>query len=109
MEIVLKYFGVLMPKIVHRWNHEVEKPTWVTQSSANIGDVLDHLKLGLDDGTTPDSLTYKDIGKSIGHGSTKTAYTLKDHPDLLFLQLDKWRDDERSVGQLKNEIEGVIC
>jgi hypothetical protein len=22
-------------KIVHRWNHEVEKPTWVTQSSAN--------------------------------------------------------------------------
>ncbi|VVH62213.1 hypothetical protein BSPWISOX_1455, partial [uncultured Gammaproteobacteria bacterium] len=94
-------------KIVHRWNHEVEKPTWVTQSSANIGDVLDHLKLGLDDGTTPDSLTYKDIGKSIGHGSTKTAYTLKDHPDLLFLQLDKWRDDERSVGQLKNEIEWI--
>jgi hypothetical protein len=63
--------------------------------------------LGLDDGTTPDSLTYKDIGKSIGHGSTKTAYTLKDHPDLLFLQLDKWRDDERSVGQLKNEIEWI--
>jgi hypothetical protein len=52
-------------------------------------------------------LAYKDIGKSIGHGSTKTAYTLKDHPDLLFLQLDKWRDDERSVGQLKNEIEWI--
>jgi hypothetical protein len=47
------------------------------------------------------------IGKSAGHGSTKTAYTLKDHPDLLFLQLDKWRDDERSVGQLKNEIEWI--
>jgi hypothetical protein len=31
----------------------------------------------------------------------------KDHPDLLFLQLDKWRDDERSVGQLKNEIEWI--
>jgi hypothetical protein len=29
------------------------------------------------DGTTPDSLTHKDIGKSIGHGSMKTAYTLK--------------------------------
>jgi hypothetical protein len=25
----------------------------------------------------------------------------------LFLQLDKWRDDERSVGQLKNEIEWI--
>jgi hypothetical protein len=58
-------------KIVHRWNHEVEKPTWVTQSSANIGDVLDHLKLGLDDGTTPDSLIHKDIGKSVGHGFSK--------------------------------------
>jgi hypothetical protein len=60
MEIVLKYFGVLMPI-----NHEVEKPTWVTQSSANIGDVLDHLKLGLDDGTTPDSLTFMVLEPSL--------------------------------------------
>jgi hypothetical protein len=69
MEIVLKYFGVLIPislnllihsisffnvrnedqKIIHRWNYELEKSTWTTQSSKNIGKVLEHLKLGLDD------------------------------------------------------------
>jgi hypothetical protein len=32
----------------------------------NIGKVLEHLKLGLDDETTPDSLTHKDIGAPIG-------------------------------------------
>jgi hypothetical protein len=42
-----------------------------------------------DDETTPDSLTHKDIGVPIGRGSMKTAYILKDHPDLLFLQLDE--------------------
>jgi hypothetical protein len=57
-----------------RWNYELEKPTWVTQSSANIGDVLDHLKLGLDDGTTPDSLIHKDIGKSVGHVEYRLAF-----------------------------------
>jgi hypothetical protein len=49
-------------KIIHRWNYELEKSTWTTQSSKNIGKVLEHLKLGLDDETTPDSLTHKDIG-----------------------------------------------
>jgi formamidopyrimidine-DNA glycosylase len=70
MEIVLKYFGVLTPisqvnedgsktmndkdqKIIHRWDYEFGKPTWTTQSSKNIGKVLEHLKLGLDDETTP--------------------------------------------------------
>jgi hypothetical protein len=56
--------------------------------SLSVSKVLDHLKLGLNDETTPDSLTHKDIGKSVGHGSMKTAYTLKNNPDLLFLQLD---------------------
>jgi hypothetical protein len=36
-------------KIIHRWNHESQKSTWTTQSSNNVGKVLDHLKLGLDD------------------------------------------------------------
>jgi hypothetical protein len=79
--------------IIHRWNYELEKSTWTTQSSKNIGKVLEHLKLGLDDETTPDSLTHKDIGVPIGRGSMKTAYILKDHPDLLFLQLDERLED----------------
>jgi hypothetical protein len=70
----------------------VTKPTWTTQSSKNISKVLDHLKLGLDNETAlniPDSLTYEEIGKPIDEGTTKTAYTLKNHPDLLFLQLNE--------------------
>jgi hypothetical protein len=39
--------------------------------------------LGLNDETTPDSLTHKDIGKSVGHGSMKTAYTLKNNPESI--------------------------
>jgi hypothetical protein len=42
--------------------------TWTTQSSNNVGKVLDHLKLGLDDETAlniPDTLTYEEIGKPI--------------------------------------------
>jgi hypothetical protein len=35
------------------------------------------------------SLTYEEIGKPIDEGTTKTAYTLKNHPDLLFLQLNE--------------------
>jgi hypothetical protein len=27
-------------KIIHRWNYELEKSTWTTQSSKNIGKVL---------------------------------------------------------------------
>jgi hypothetical protein len=94
-------------KIIHRWNYKFEKSTWTTESSKNVGDVLDSLKLGLDNKTTPDSLMHTDIGKSIGHGSTKTAYTLKDHPDLLFLQLDESLENANSVRQLKNEIEWI--
>jgi hypothetical protein len=29
-------------KIIHRWNHESQKSTWTTQSSNNVGKVLDH-------------------------------------------------------------------
>ncbi|VVH63380.1 hypothetical protein BSPWISOX_1427, partial [uncultured Gammaproteobacteria bacterium] len=94
-------------KIIHRWNYELEKSTWTTQSSKNIGKVLEHLKLGLDDETTPDSLTHKDIGVPIGRGSMKTAYILKDHPDLLFLQLDERLEDPSSFRTLKNEIEWI--
>jgi hypothetical protein len=52
---------------------------------------LDHLKLGLDDETAfnlPDSLTHEDIGEPINEGSTKVAYILKNHPDLLFLRIN---------------------
>jgi DNA/RNA-binding domain of Phe-tRNA-synthetase-like protein len=34
-------------KIIHRWNYKFEKSTWTTESSKNVGDVLDSLKLGL--------------------------------------------------------------
>jgi hypothetical protein len=88
-------------------NYKFEKSTWTTESSKNVGDVLDSLKLGLDNKTTPDSLMHTDIGKSIGHGSTKTAYTLKDHPDLLFLQLYEGLENSYSVGRLKNEVEWI--
>jgi hypothetical protein len=40
-------------KIIHRWDYGRAKPTWTTQSSKNISKVLDHLKLGLNDETTP--------------------------------------------------------
>jgi hypothetical protein len=46
---------------------------------------MSHLKLGLDDETTPDSLTHKDIGVPIGRGSMKTAYILKDHDFLILI------------------------
>jgi hypothetical protein len=36
------------------------------------------------------------IGVPIGRGSMKTAYILKDHPDLLFLQLDERLEDPSS-------------
>jgi hypothetical protein len=29
-------------KIIHRWDYGLEKSTWATQSSKNIGKVLDH-------------------------------------------------------------------
>ncbi|VVH54836.1 hypothetical protein BSPCLSOX_345, partial [uncultured Gammaproteobacteria bacterium] len=97
-------------KIIHRWNYELEKSTWATQSSKNIGKVLDHLKLGLDDETAfnlPDSLTHEDIGEPINEGSTKVAYILKNHPDLLFLQLNQRLKDAHSVKRLKNEIRWI--
>jgi hypothetical protein len=47
-----------------------------TESSNNISKVLEHLKLGLNDETTPDSLMYKDIGESIGRGSMKIAFKI---------------------------------
>jgi hypothetical protein len=42
-------------KIIYRWNYERARPTWTTESSNNISKVLEHLKLGLNDETTPDS------------------------------------------------------
>jgi uncharacterized protein Usg len=50
---------------------------------------------------------HKDIGESIGRGSMKIAYTLKDHPDLLFLQLNERLDNPSSFRTLKNEIEWI--
>jgi hypothetical protein len=70
-----------------------------------VGKVLDHLKLGLDDETAlniPDTLTYEEIGEPIDKGSTKVAYTLKNHPDLLFLQLGKIPGNRNYVRQLKS-------
>jgi hypothetical protein len=37
----------------------------------------------------------------------KTAYTLKNNPDLLFLQLDERREDEDSVERLKREVDWI--
>jgi hypothetical protein len=66
--------------------------------------------LGLDDETAlniPDTLTYEEIGKPIDKGSTKVAYTLKNHPDLLFLQLGKIPGNRNYVRQLKNEVNWI--
>jgi hypothetical protein len=60
-----KTMGSRDQKIVYRWNYEYKKSIWATERSANTPDVLDNLKLGLDDATTPDSLTHKDLGQSI--------------------------------------------
>jgi hypothetical protein len=46
-----KTMGDRDQKIIHRWNHESQKSTWTTESSNNVGKVLDHLKLGLDNET----------------------------------------------------------
>ncbi|WP_143243121.1 C80 family cysteine peptidase, partial [Bathymodiolus azoricus thioautotrophic gill symbiont] len=94
-------------KIIHRWDYGRNRSTWTTQSSKNIAKVLDHLKLGLDDETTPDSLMHKDIGEYIGRGAMKVAYTLKDHPDLLFLQLNERLENPSSIERLTNEIEWI--
>jgi hypothetical protein len=105
-----KTMGDRDQKIIHRWNHESQKSTWTTESSNNVGDVLDHLKLGLDDKTVlniPDALTYEEIGKPIDKGSTKVAYTLKNHPDLLFLQLGKSPANRNYIRQLRNEVEWI--
>jgi hypothetical protein len=58
-------------KIFWRFNAHFSKFVNPVQSSKNISKVLDHLKLGLNDETTPDSLTHKDIGKSVGLASLK--------------------------------------
>ncbi|CAC9592032.1 hypothetical protein, partial [uncultured Gammaproteobacteria bacterium] len=97
-------------KIIHRWDYLRERSTWTTQSSKNIAKVLDHLKLGLDGETAlniPDSLTHEDIGRPINEGSTKVAYTLKNHPDLLFLQLEENPGESDYIEQLKNEVEWI--
>jgi hypothetical protein len=54
-----------------------------------------------------DSLTYEDIGNPINEGSTKVAYTLKNHPDLLFLQLGENLEKSDYIEQLKNEVEWI--
>jgi hypothetical protein len=53
----------------------------------------------------PDSLTHEDIGNPINEGSTKVAYTLKNHPDLLFLQLGEnpGESDYSHPGFTRNE------
>ncbi|CAB5493969.1 hypothetical protein THERMOS_25, partial [Bathymodiolus thermophilus thioautotrophic gill symbiont] len=92
-------------KIIHSWDYEDNKTVWATESSAHIGEILASLKLGLSDTPStdiPDSLNYNDIGKEVSKGSMKTAYTLKDHPDLLFLQLDAKASIK--VDNLENEV-----
>jgi hypothetical protein len=39
--------------------------------------------------------------------STKVAYTLKNHPDLLFLQLGENPGESDYIEQLKNEVEWI--
>jgi hypothetical protein len=52
-------------------------------------------------------LTHEDIGNPINEGSTKVAYTLKNHPDLLFLQLGENLEKSDYIEQLKNEVEWI--
>jgi hypothetical protein len=40
-------------------------------------------------------------------GTTKIAYTLKNHPDLLFLQLNENLEESDYIKQLKNEVEWI--
>jgi hypothetical protein len=43
----------------------------------------------------------------VSEGSTKVAYTLKNHPDLLFLQLGENLEKSDYIEQLKNEVEWI--
>ncbi|CAB5503647.1 hypothetical protein THERMOT_1828, partial [Bathymodiolus thermophilus thioautotrophic gill symbiont] len=89
-------------KIIHSWDYGNNRAAWMTESSANVGEVLANLRLGLSDTPIPDSLNHNDIGKKIGNGCTKTAYALKNHPNLLFLQLDIVTT--KKIGNLENEV-----
>jgi hypothetical protein len=106
-----KTMGSSDQKIVHSWDYGNNRPSWTTESSKNIGEVLDRLKLGVDNEApvldVPNSLTHEDIGEPIGKGVMKTAYTLKNHPNLLFLQLDENLEEEYYIKRLKNEVEWI--
>ncbi|CAB5496063.1 C80 family cysteine peptidase, partial [Bathymodiolus thermophilus thioautotrophic gill symbiont] len=97
-------------KIIHNWNYENSRAVWTIEKSAHVGEVLASLKLGLGDTPPvdiPDSLTHEDLGKFINKGATKAAYTLKNYPNLLFLQLDANLKEEYYINQLKNEVDWV--
>jgi hypothetical protein len=49
----------------------------------------------------------KITGEPINKGTTKIAYTLKNHPDLLFLQLNENLEESDYIKQLKNEVEWI--
>ncbi|CAB5499794.1 C80 family cysteine peptidase, partial [Bathymodiolus thermophilus thioautotrophic gill symbiont] len=91
-------------KIIHNWDYEGKQPVWQTIDAKRTGKILKSLKLGLGDtpSNIPDSLDYNDIGNKEGDGIMKTAYTLKDHPNLLFLQLDT--ETPLKVEKLEHEI-----
>ncbi|WP_202753113.1 C80 family cysteine peptidase, partial [Bathymodiolus thermophilus thioautotrophic gill symbiont] len=91
-------------KTIHNWDYEGKQPVWQTIDAKRTGKILKSLKLGLGDtpSNIPDSLDYNDIGNKEGDGIMKTAYTLKDHPNLLFLQLDT--ETPLKVEKLEHEI-----
>ncbi|MBA5249218.1 MAG: hypothetical protein FE834_06775, partial [Gammaproteobacteria bacterium] len=98
-------------KIIHSWNYEHQKLESITEGARHIGDILNRLRLGLGDGVTaldiPHSLTQDQIGKFVGEGSRKSAYTLNNYPNFLFLQLSKQFETESTIEQLSAEVEWV--
>ncbi|MBA5249988.1 MAG: hypothetical protein FE834_10775, partial [Gammaproteobacteria bacterium] len=96
-------------KIIHSWNFENQKMIRETSGARHTGKILNRIKLGLDDNiealNLPKSLKQENIGEEVGAGNMKTAYTLNDHPNLLFLQLKV--ESEDGIEMVKNEVDWV--
>ncbi|MBA5249084.1 MAG: hypothetical protein FE834_06065, partial [Gammaproteobacteria bacterium] len=96
-------------KIIHSWNFENQKMIRETSGARHTGKILNRIKLGLDDDLDalnfPRLLSYKDIGTSVDKGSFKTAYTLKEHPNLLFLQLKI--ESQTGIKLVENEVNWI--
>jgi hypothetical protein len=81
-------------KMIYQWNADLNIVTQQTEESKRVGEVLKGLKLGgasskgssdaVDIGNIPSLLTNKhvDTENPVGSGYYKTAYNLKDQPDL---------------------------